>query len=1275
MFDGSASAPGANARPTRPLAWHLFRLCLALVLPVLLFAVAVAWLYVRSERTNLEETGLDVVRGAAHALDRELTRATIAGKVLAQSRSIQVGDLERVAYRAGGVSEELGLDVRLYDRTGRVIADIAVPDNAAQPSSPPPPPPPEAFQDSQPAVSDFAVDSVTGPGARITIPVLAARQVTHLLVIPLRAGRIGEIARVNLEPWITIVTDRSGVVVARPDGQSLSVGQKLPQPLLEAADGRAQGIAVDADLGGRTVIAAFSRLPSSGWTVWAVAPAAETDLPLKRSVGLLTVFAMLLVVMSSALATYFGKRIARSVGALRTQANGLGAGEAVAPRQSGVTEIRDVSLALAEAAADRLAAEARLRQQNLELQHASKRQEDILDALPALVVLLDRDGRIVAVNDGWRTNTLVGPEGSAKIGENYLAACLPGARAGDPAVQTTLAGLRDILAGRRQRLETIYSMAAPGGPPSWFQCIAVPQAQDQDSGAGGAVVMHLDITEQLRTQEALAERESQLRLFIQRTPAAIAVFDTEMRYLSVSRRFLADYGLGTAEPDALLGRSHYDVFPDMMARWRTVHRRVLVGGETLSEEEDPFPRGDGHVDWVRWEMTPWRHRDGSIGGAVLFTEVVTARKAAEAALRDSDARLRLALEATELGTWDEDLLTGRMLWNETAFRIMGLPPRDEPITEAVWRQRIHPDDQDRVRQAYLSARTGGTLYQCEHRVIRPDGGYRWIRPLGRFLHGPFGEALRFVGVFHDITVLRQAGERQELLLQLIEQSNDFIALADADGMLTYMNRGGRRMIGLADDADVSRLNFAEYVAPEWRQRFAATIIPAVIAEGLWEGEMQLVNQRTGAPIDVVRATFALRDDAGQVTGFGTVTRDVTAARQSEAALAESEARLRSILESVPDGMVLSDETGMIQSFSATAERLFGWSAAEVVGRNVSILMGAPDSERHDIHMARYLQSGVSRVIGTGRTVAGLRKDGSTFPLEISLCELRIGGRRLFTAFLRDLTERLATQARVQRMQIELAHVSRLSAAGAMGSALAHELNQPLTAIAAAVRAARRMLGTAKIQGVPPSLIDAMDLASDQALRAGQIVRRLREFVARGGETDRQVESLSRLIEDASALALVGTRERGLHAQFILPEDLPPVIADRVQIQQVLVNLIRNAVQAMTEEPEDVPDGLRREPELVVAARVADAETVEVSVSDNGPGLPPEVAKRLFEPFVTTRAGGMGVGLSICQSIVQAHGGRLWAETSGSGGTIFRFTLQNARLEPMVPARHADDQSV
>ena len=381
-------------------------------------------------------------------------------------------------------------------------------------------------------------------------------------------------------------------------------------------------------------------------------------------------------------------------------------------------------------------------------------------------------------------------------------------------------------------------------------------------------------------------------------------------------------------------------------------------------------------------------------------------------------------------------------------------------------------------------------------------------------------------------------------------------------------------------------------------------------------------------------------------------RRTRAGAQAIVHLAESEARLRSILETVPDAMIVIDEHGVMRSFSVAAERLFGWTSAEAIGRNVAILMPSPYREQHDGYLERYYRTGERRIIGIGRVVVGERKDGSTFPMELAVGEMEAMGHRFFTGFVRDLTERQTAERRVQDLQSELVHVSRLTALGEMASALAHELNQPLSAIANYVKGSERLLAAPepdrdKIKG-------ALSAAAEQALRAGQIIRRLRDFVAKG-EADRRIENLPQLLEEAGALAMIGAKERGVRLRFKLNHDLDLVLADKVQVQQVVLNLMRNAIDAM----EDAP---RRE--LVVSTAPAGGDMVEVAVADTGPGIEPVMMEQLFQPFVTTKAQGMGVGLSISRTIVEAHGGRIWAETNPGGGTVFRFTLRAIRREEL-----------
>ncbi|WP_163273006.1 PAS domain S-box protein [Chelativorans alearense] len=358
-----------------------------------------------------------------------------------------------------------------------------------------------------------------------------------------------------------------------------------------------------------------------------------------------------------------------------------------------------------------------------------------------------------------------------------------------------------------------------------------------------------------------------------------------------------------------------------------------------------------------------------------------------------------------------------------------------------------------------------------------------------------------------------------------------------------------------------------------------------------------------------------------------------------------EAHLRSILDTVPDATVVIDRGGTMISFNRAAVRQFGYSEAEVVGQNVRLLMPEPYRGDHDGYIQRYLTTGERRIIGIDRVVVGRRKDGSTFPMKLAVGEMESGGETFFTGFIRDLTERAESEARLEEIQAELARLARLNELGEMASTLAHELNQPLSAIANYVQGCNRLLNNMD-DALSSRMREALEETARQSLRAGQIIRHLREFVTRG-ETEKQPEDIHKLIEEAGALALVGAREMGVRTVFDFKTGPTKVMVDRVQIQQVLINLMRNAMDAMKESE------LR---ELVVRTSPGDGDGAMVEVSDTGSGVPEEVAAQLFKPFITTKPGGMGIGLSISKRIVEAHGGELMMQRNAKGGATFRFTL-------------------
>jgi two-component system sensor kinase FixL len=457
----------------------------------------------------------------------------------------------------------------------------------------------------------------------------------------------------------------------------------------------------------------------------------------------------------------------------------------------------------------------------------------------------------------------------------------------------------------------------------------------------------------------------------------------------------------------------------------------------------------------------------------------------------------------------------------------------------------------------------------------------------------------------------------------------------------------RNLFGIPRDEAISYDLFLSLLEPEDRERTEREIARVTESGGKYDLAFKISGSQEAGRW--VRSRGGLiRDSAGVARHLSGIILDIDEQKQLEEALRTRENHFRSILDTVPDAMIVIDGHGIMQFFSTAAERQFGYSEQEAIGRNVSMLMPEPDRTRHDGYLARYHSTGERHIIGIGRIVTGKRCDGTTFPMHLSIGEMQSGGEPYFTGFVRDLTEHQQTQARLQELQSELVHVSRLSAMGEMASALAHELNQPLAAISNYMKGSRRLLAgsadpnTSKIES-------AMDRAAEQALRAGQIIRRLRDFVSRG-ESEKRVESLSKLIEEAGALGLAGAREQNVQLRFNLDPESDLVLADRVQIQQVLVNLFRNALEAMAQSP--------RRDLIVRNVSVAD-DMVEIEVSDTGSGFNDDVKPNLFQTFFTTKETGMGVGLSISRSIIEAHGGRMWAESNAAGGATFRFTLPAA----------------
>jgi len=356
--------------------------------------------------------------------------------------------------------------------------------------------------------------------------------------------------------------------------------------------------------------------------------------------------------------------------------------------------------------------------------------------------------------------------------------------------------------------------------------------------------------------------------------------------------------------------------------------------------------------------------------------------------------------------------------------------------------------------------------------------------------------------------------------------------------------------------------------------------------------------------------------------------------------------LDALMEAAADAIVIIDARGFISRFNPAAEAMFGYRAKEVVGRNVSILMPEAQGRRHDSYIAHYLTTGDARIIGKGREVTGRRRDGATFPMHLSVGEIRQADGPRFVGIVRDLTEFRAAQEQVRRLEEQLLHADRLVILGELTAGIAHEINQPLTAIAAYADAGCSLIHRS---GEAPreDMQSICERIGEQSRRAAEVVQRLRRLV-RSGTVARARHDINKIVSNVLLLFEYEKKRLGIDIVFEPLETVERLFVDEIQVQQILVNLVKNSMDAISAAA--APGG-----RVVIAVEEQESEVL-VTVSDNGPGVAPDDQARLFEAFFTTKPKGVGLGLSICKSIAAAHGGSLRYAPRPEGGSRFTLSL-------------------
>lgn len=481
---------------------------------------------------------------------------------------------------------------------------------------------------------------------------------------------------------------------------------------------------------------------------------------------------------------------------------------------------------------------------------------------------------------------------------------------------------------------------------------------------------------------------------------------------------------------------------------------------------------------------------------------------------------------------------------------------------------------------------------------------------------------------------------------LIDHSPALIAHLDPQLHFLFANESYQQWFGLSLDDIVGRhvreiIGEEAYfvLGPRYQRALAGEVVT-------FDGEVPYLHGGNR----FIHGTYVphLTED-GVVDGLFIMTIDLTERRRLASALSATNRRNQAVLDTAVDGIITINDQDIIESFNRSAERLFGYRAAEVIGHNVKILMPSPHAERHDGYIQHYLNTGERRIIGIGREVQARRKDGTLFPTELAVGEFVENGRHYFTGFTRDITDRKRVEQEARERLDQLAHVARQNSLGIMTSGLAHEINQPLAAIVTTAQACLRLLQNERAS--PEVLQRSLSQIVKQGERASNIVQGMRQFLRKPDAENRVSVNINELIPGVLHLVSHEISTQSIDVVTKLNEDIPPVPINQVQIEQILLNLIRNAIEALVNE-----EG-KRLLEIETGFQESDKESIAIIVADNGPGLPDEVLERLFEPFVTTKENGLGQGLAISQSIVRTDGGDIQLINNGDeSGTRFRVTL-------------------
>ncbi len=769
-------------------------------------------------------------------------------------------------------------------------------------------------------------------------------------------------------------------------------------------------------------------------------------------------------------------------------------------------------------------------------------------------------------------------------------------------------------------------------------------------GSGDAVEFigtNVDVTESKRAGEALRESEANLNRAQEIAHIGSWQLDIARNRLTWSDEVFRIFGvpIGTALTyEAFLDRVHPADRESVHNAWSAalhgapydIEHRIVVGGD---------------VKWVRERAQLEFTKEAKATSGIGTVQDVTERKRAEDAVRRSEAYLAEAERLTHTGSWALDAASGNYVYSsEEYIRIsgldpqQGLPAKDQPL------QQIHPDDVDKFWQAYQKLIDEKVDSESEYRIVLPDGTVKYVHAICHPVLNANGELVEVVGTTIDITERKRAEEalrRSEAYLveaQRLSHTGSW-AWSPATRQSLYWSEEMLRIFGLNPQDGVPATEiFWQRIHPEDLDRTYELLNKAALGNMEYEHEHRIVLP-DGSIKHIHAIGHPVLDERGQVAEYVGTAIDTTERKQAEEALRESETRFRTFVDHAGDALFVYDlEQRIVVDVNRSACESLGCTRQELIGKT-------PLAFHLDSYQAE-MESIADRAVA-GETAIDRhwhrRKDGEVFPVEVHTSRVLYGGRQFLLMVARDISDRVRAEEqrdKLRQLEAELAHFDRLTTLGELTASIAHEVNQPLSGVVSNGSACLRWLA-----GDVPNLEEAREAARRivrDGKRAGEVIARIRALTKKAS-TPREKLDLNETLRQVLALVGDEAKRKRVDIRTNFADDLSPVSGDQVQLQQVVLNLAMNAIEAMSSIGE-------RARELVITTQNMDTDQVQVTVEDSGAGLDPNTMQKIFEPFYTTKPTGMGMGLSISRSILQSHGGRLWATAKDGPGTIFYFTL-------------------